>query len=99
MRYFALVAWLPVLCMSVTPIEKVLEMLGAMLEKAKEGKHAEQVEWSAFKTFCTNTELDKQTAIQKADVQKDALKADIEQHDSEVRRLAGEITDHKKSIE
>jgi hypothetical protein len=83
---------------SVTPIQKVLTMLGGMLEKAKEGKHAEQVEWSATKTMCTEVELVKQTDIQEADVKKQALKADQEQHDSEVKRLAKEILDHEASI-
>jgi len=84
---------------SVTPIQKVTDMLGSMLSKAKEDKQAEAVEWSAFKMFCTNTELDKQKQIQSADIQKASLKADIEQHDSEVKRLGEEITDHGTDIE
>lgn len=83
----------------VTPIQKVVEMLGGMLEKAKERKQAEMVEWSAFKTFCSNTELVKQTDIQEADTQKEALKADIEKHDQEVKRLETEVADHKTAIE
>jgi len=83
---------------NVTPIQKVLSMLGSMLEKAKAGRHAEQVEWSAFKTFCSGVELEKQTSIQKADVQKESLNADIEQHNSEVKRLTKEITDHGTDI-
>lgn len=73
-------------------------MLNGMLEKSKEDKHAEMVEWSAFKTWCSNTELQKQTAIQDADVQKDTLKADMEQHDSEVKRLGEEIKAHEADI-
>jgi hypothetical protein len=84
---------------SVTPIQKVLTMLGGMLERAKAGKHDEQVEWSAYKTFCTNTELVKQKAIQEADVQKDSLKAEKEQHDSEVKRLTKEVSDHESDID
>jgi len=82
----------------VTPIEKVLQMLGGMLEKAKAGKHDEMVEWSAFKTFCTDTELQKQTSIQEADVQKEKLKAEKEKHDEEVTRLTKEISDHETDI-
>lgn len=84
---------------SVTPIQKVLGMLGEMVKKAKEDKQAERVEWSAFKTMCTNVELEKQTAIQKADVEKQAAKADQEQHDQEVKRLAQEIAGHQSDVE
>merc|ERR1719160_1452949 len=70
-----------------------------MLEKAKEGKQAEAVEWSAYKTFCSNVELEKQTAIQEADMQKEKLQADKEQHDSEVKRLTEEIADHGTDVE
>lgn len=108
-RFGAAAVLLPLICAplasaassraSVTPIQKVLEMLGSMVQKAKADKQAESVEWAAFKQFCSDTELDKQTAIQKADVQKEALKADIEMHDSEVKRLAKEIADHGTDIE
>jgi hypothetical protein len=73
-------------------------MLGGMLEKAKAGYHDEQVEWSAFKRFCTDTELQKQTAVQEADVQKEKLKAEKEMHEEEATRLTKEISDHETDI-
>lgn len=73
-------------------------MLGGMLEKAKEGKHAEEIEWAATKMMCTDMELVKQKDIQEADVQKESLTADKEQHDAEVKRLSKEVTDHEASI-
>merc|ERR1712194_784304 len=39
----------------------------------------------------------KQKDIQEADVQKESLTADKEQHESEVKRLSKEITDHEAS--
>merc|ERR1719401_3105795 len=83
---------------TVTPIQKVLEMLGGMLDKAKAGKHDEIVEWSAYKTFCTDVEFEKQTSIQEADVQKRKLKAEKESHDEEATRLTKEIADHEADI-
>jgi len=36
----------------VTPIQKVLEMLGEMAAKGKKEKNTEEVEFSAYKTWC-----------------------------------------------
>jgi len=107
MKMVATMLWLPLLAplalasdsqASVTPIQKVLTMLGSMVKKAKQDQMEEQVEWSAFKVFCTDTESQKIKEIKKAGTKKAALKADKESHDSEVKRLAKETTGHAKDI-
>jgi hypothetical protein len=39
----------------VTPVQKVVELLGGMLEKGKKEKHDEQVQFAAYKQFCDDT--------------------------------------------
>jgi len=108
MKMRATAMWLPLLITpfalavdsheSVTPIQKVLTMLGGMIKKAKQDRMEEQVEWSAFRVFCRDTESHKLKDIKKAGTKKTALKADKEQHDSEVKRLTKEVTGHEKDI-
>merc|ERR1719455_10587 len=55
----------------VTPVQKVVELLNGMLEKGKSEKHAEQVQFAAYKQFCEDTSADKQRAIELATTHKD----------------------------
>eukprot|EP00445_Apocalathium_hangoei_P043744 CAMPEP_0203972164 /NCGR_PEP_ID=MMETSP0359-20131031/98893_1 /ASSEMBLY_ACC=CAM_ASM_000338 /TAXON_ID=268821 /ORGANISM="Scrippsiella Hangoei, Strain SHTV-5" /LENGTH=61 /DNA_ID=CAMNT_0050910233 /DNA_START=73 /DNA_END=254 /DNA_ORIENTATION=+ len=40
---------------TVTPVQKVIQLLQNMLTKGQEEKHAEQVQFAAFKQFCDDT--------------------------------------------
>jgi len=82
----------------VTPMQKVLTLLGSMLDKAKEAKHEELVQWTAFGQFCEDTLKVKQAAVDEADVQIELIKANTLKYDAEVQRLGQEIDDHKDDI-
>jgi len=79
----------------VTPLQKVLDMLTGMLDKSQKSKHAEVVQWTAYKQWCTDTEKVKQTAVQDADDEIETLKANILKHNAEINRLGDEIKGHE----
>merc|ERR1719169_235459 len=83
---------------SVTPVQKVIELLNGMLEKGKSEKHAEQVQFAAFKQFCDDTTVEKKRAIQEANEMIDILKADIQKYAADAEQLAKEIAEHEEDI-
>merc|ERR1711904_271837 len=64
--------------MSVTPIEKVIQMLTEMKETGIKEKNDEEVAMSKFSTWCGNTQSFKTTAVKKAEAALTQLAADIE---------------------
>jgi len=82
----------------VTPIVKVIELLNGMLNKGKEEKHAEQVQFAAYKQFCDDTSVDKKRAIEVATERIGMLKATIEKSTQDAEQLAKEITEHEGDI-
>jgi len=82
----------------VTPIEKVVQMLEGMVEKAKDEKHAEQVQFSTYKMFCDDTIAQKQKTIEETTAQIEMLEADIQKAESEASRLGGEIAQHEAEV-
>jgi len=76
---------------ATTPILKVVEMLNGMLVKGKEEKHAEAVQYAAYKQFCDDTTTEKQRAIQEAQDEIEMLNADIEGAQTEASALAKKI--------
>merc|ERR1719197_1219930 len=82
----------------VTPIQKVLELLGGMLEKGKAEKHDEQVQFAAYKQFCDDTSMEKQNAIAEADEKIEVIKADIEKYAADIALLSKEIAGHEEDI-
>merc|ERR1719161_1461850 len=62
-----------------------------MLQKGEKEKHAEMVQFAAFKQFCDDTSVEKQKAVADANEQIEVLKADIFQFASDAERLAKEI--------
>merc|ERR1719324_1984457 len=83
---------------TVTPVQKVIELLNGMLEKGKDEKHAEQVQFASFKQFCDDTTTEKQRAISEANEQIEVLKADIQKAAADAARLTKEIAAHDEDI-
>merc|ERR1719324_1083833 len=83
---------------TVTPVQKVIELLNGMLEKGKSKKHAEQVQFAAFKQFCDDTTTEKKRAISEAEELIEVLKADIQKAASDAARLTKEIAGHDEDI-
>merc|ERR1719436_1625373 len=75
----------------VTPVQKVIELLHGMLAKGKDEKHAEEVQYAAFKQFCDDTIAEKTRLIKEANEKIEKLKADIEQYAADAARLKAEI--------
>ncbi len=48
---------------SVTPIQKVIQLLTGMAEQGKKEKHDEQVQFAAYSQFCSDTTGEKATEI------------------------------------
>merc|ERR1740138_626018 len=90
----------------VTPIQKVLAMMGEMKAKAQKEKEAEIQTFNEFTKFCKNTIRNKGYAIKDAAGKMDKLSADIEDYDAkamvlgkEIQALDSEIdtTEHEKA--
>merc|ERR1719420_1586641 len=77
----------PVRSETVTPVQKVVQMMNDMLAKSKKDKDAEMVEFSTYKQFCQSTSAEKTRNIADG---KDAivqLKADIEKAGADALEL------------
>merc|ERR1719460_2816424 len=62
---------------TVTPVQKVVQLLNGMVEKGKKEKHEEQVQFATYKQFCESTTGEKQRAIKEANQNIESLQADI----------------------
>jgi len=83
---------------SVTPVQKVIQLLNGMLEKGKSEKHDEQVQFAAYKQFCDDTTVEKKRAIEEANEKIEVLKADIAKAIATAAKLGKEIAAHDEDI-
>jgi len=83
---------------SVTPVQKVIQLLEGMSAKGKKEKHDEQVQFAAYKQFCDDTAVEKKRAIEEANEKIEMLKADIEKYISDAAILTKEIAGHDDDI-
>jgi len=83
---------------TVTPIQKVLQLLQALVEKSKKEKVEEQVQYAAYKQFCQDTTVEKQRAITEANEMIEILKADIQKYEADAASLAKEIAKDDEDI-
>jgi len=83
---------------AVTPVQKVIQLLEGMMTKGKSEKHAEQVQFAAYKQFCDDTSVEKTRDIKEASEKIDMLKADIEKYTSDAAMLTKEIAGHDEDI-
>jgi len=84
--------------LGVTPIQKVITMLNEMLVVGKKEKHDEEVQYSAYKQFCSYTQVAKDTSITEAQAKIGLLtgtianledSTEVLQHD--IKKLEGDI--------
>eukprot|EP00413_Alexandrium_margalefii_P010920 CAMPEP_0204531638 /NCGR_PEP_ID=MMETSP0661-20131031/11275_1 /ASSEMBLY_ACC=CAM_ASM_000606 /TAXON_ID=109239 /ORGANISM="Alexandrium margalefi, Strain AMGDE01CS-322" /LENGTH=664 /DNA_ID=CAMNT_0051537805 /DNA_START=19 /DNA_END=2013 /DNA_ORIENTATION=- len=83
---------------AVTPVQKVIQLLEGMMQKGKSEKHAEQVQFAAYKQFCDDTSVEKTRAIAEANEKIDMLKADIEKYTADAAMLTKEIAGHDEDV-
>ena len=83
---------------AVTPVQKVIQLMEGMMTKGKEEKHAEQVQFAAYKQFCDDTTVEKTRLIKEAAEKIEVLTADIEGYTAAAEQLAKEIASHDEDI-
>merc|ERR1719453_3047461 len=83
---------------TVTPVQKVIQLLNGMVEKGKKDKHEEQVQFASYKQFCDDTTVEKNRDIKEANQMIEVLKADIEKYEADAAKLAREIAVHDADI-
>merc|ERR1719401_126907 len=82
----------------VTPVQKVIQLLTDMKTKGTSEKHAEQVQFAAYKQFCDDTITEKTRAIKEAEEQIEMLQANIAKYESDAKQLTKEIQEHEADI-
>jgi len=75
----------------VTPVQKVLELLGDMLNKGKAEKDAEEVQFSTYRQWCANQDRIKTKEISQADEKIEKLNAEIQLATSDIAELTARI--------
>merc|ERR1719169_186259 len=66
---------------SVTPVQKVLQLLNNMVAKGKAEKQEEQVQFAAYKQYCDDT----------SNEQMEILAADVQKYEADAEKMAHEI--------
>lgn len=84
---------------AVTPIQKVLEMMDGMLQKAKQEKQEEIVRFTKFQEFCDQTKSEKERDIQAAADKITQLDADITKNEADADNLREEIAGLNKDVD
>jgi prefoldin subunit 5 len=82
----------------VTPVTKVIQLLNGMLEKGKNEKHAEQVQFAAYKQWCDDTTVEKQRTISEANDRIEKLGADIQKAETDAAQLGRDVQEHDANI-
>jgi chromosome segregation ATPase len=99
MKFHTVVAMLAsAMASEVTPVQKVIQLLNGMVEKGKNEKHAEQVQFASYKQWCDDTSVEKQRAIKEGNARIEKLNADIQKAEADAARLGREIAQHDEDI-
>jgi len=98
MQFIALLTLAAAVNVQVTPVQKVIQLLQGMAEKGKEEKHAEQVQFAAYKQFCDDTTVEKQRAIKENTAKMEQLVAAIQKAEADAATLAKEIAQLDEDI-
>jgi uncharacterized protein YdaT len=83
---------------TVTPVQKVIQLMNGMLEKGKSEKQAEQVQFAAYKQWCDDTNRQKTAAIAEANQMIEVLKADVQKFAADAELLSKQIAKHEEDI-
>ena len=67
--------------LSFGQVQKVIQLLNGMAEKGKSEKHAEQVQFAAYKQWCDDTSNEKKGNIADANENMEILAADAEKYE------------------
>jgi len=78
---------------TVTPLQKVLQLLDGMQAKGKATKHEEEVEFAEFSQWCDSTRKATTKSIDEAKSQIEQLSADIAKAEADAEQLSTEISE------
>jgi len=78
------------LALTVTPVQKVLDMLAGMIAKGGQEKHEEEVRFAAFTQWCTSVGQERERSIQAAANAIMQLDADLAKAEADAEQLAKE---------
>jgi len=84
---------------SVTPVQKVIQMLEDMKAKGIKEKDAEVVEFTAYKQFCVSTDAEKKKAIKDGKSLIEQLKASIQKAAADAMSLGKEVKELDADID
>jgi len=84
--------------LAITPVQKVLQMMGDMKTKAITEKNEEIVTFKTLLQFCKDTDATKEKAISAGADTIEQLKADMEKYESDEKQLAKEMSKLDKLI-
>jgi len=82
----------------VTPIQKVLTLMNEMKAKATKDKNDEEVRFSAFNQWCTNTKKSKTDEINAGNQKMESLAAGIEKAAVTIRELTERIQELEEDV-
>jgi hypothetical protein len=83
----------------VTPIQKVLQMLGEMIETAKKDMQEEKVLFAKSQTWCSSTQKEVQSNIEREKELIDQLKANIEKAKADIANAQTEVATFTAEID
>eukprot|EP00448_Togula_jolla_P007289 CAMPEP_0170600038 /NCGR_PEP_ID=MMETSP0224-20130122/17125_1 /TAXON_ID=285029 /ORGANISM="Togula jolla, Strain CCCM 725" /LENGTH=699 /DNA_ID=CAMNT_0010924745 /DNA_START=75 /DNA_END=2171 /DNA_ORIENTATION=+ len=83
---------------SVSAVQKVIELLTDMSASAKKMMHEEEVGFSEFSTFCSDTTASKEREISKGKQLVESLSAEIGKLEADSTELAGKIRELEQGL-
>jgi len=83
----------------VTPVQKVVQLMKAMLEKGKKAKQQEQVAFAAKSQFCDDTKKEKTRSIAEEKQAISGLKAAIAAQTAKIAKLTKQIASNQKDVD
>lgn len=83
----------------VTPIQKVIQLLGGMKEKGKKEKKEEEINFASKLQYCSDYSLDKKRAIKEENENIVDLKATIESQTAKINKLSKKIAKNQKDAD
>lgn len=87
-----------VLASSVTPVQKVIQLLEDMKATAQNEKNDEAVAFSKFDQFCTNKQRTTKDEIKAGEEKKELLTTEIQKLEADIRDLAKELDELQRTV-
>eukprot|EP00397_Hematodinium_sp_SG-2012_P020086 GEMP01020674.1.p1 GENE.GEMP01020674.1~~GEMP01020674.1.p1 ORF type:complete len:658 (+),score=240.33 GEMP01020674.1:89-2062(+) len=83
---------------TVTPVQKIVEMLTGMNENGKKEKQVEEVQFAAYDQWCGDTTAERQRAIKEGNERIERLNADVAKFAADAAALGRQIVGHEADV-